>query len=114
MSQSSLKILVLGSNAQVADSAAVQLRGLGVESEFLAITNSPESDAEIARIIKSKDWDGITVGKFLQLHPEWLERVKGVVHKLNSKIVFILPVDRDDLENAVEQQFKIKLPITKT
>jgi UDP-N-acetyl-D-mannosaminuronic acid transferase (WecB/TagA/CpsF family) len=113
MSQSSLKILILGVDVKITDSATAQLRAQGIDADSLAISNTPESDAAIARIVDSKNWNGLIVGHGVRQNHEWFERVMRIINNTKPNIALIQTKDRNDVENAIEHHFNIKLPLTK-
>jgi dTDP-4-dehydrorhamnose reductase len=111
MSQSSLKILILGKDPQVGQEGATQLSAQGVDAASLAITDTRESDVAIANIAGSKKWDGLVLSKAVQDDNVWFERVLQVVKKSNPNIKLIQYKDRSDVPSAIERQFNVKLPL---
>src|SRR4051812_34751543 len=112
MSQSSINILIFGIDAKVANSASVRLRAQGIDADSLAISNTPESDTEIARIVNSEHWDGLIVGHGVRQDQKWFERVMRIVNDTKPNISLIESKGPNDVENAIERHFKVKLPLT--
>jgi UDP-N-acetyl-D-mannosaminuronic acid transferase (WecB/TagA/CpsF family) len=113
MSQSSLNILIFGIDPKIAESASAQLRDQGIDADALAVSNTPESDTEIAHIVNSKNWDGLIVGHGVRKDQEWFERVIRIVNNTKPNIAVIENKGPNDVKNAVERHFSIKLPLTK-
>jgi hypothetical protein len=112
MSQSSLSILTFGVDPKTAQSVSDRLRNKGVDAESLAVSNTPESDAEIARIVSSKNWNGFMVGNAVRQNTEWFERVKQIISNINPNIPLVYNNGPNDVENAIERHFNIQLPLT--
>ncbi len=112
MNQSSLSILIFGVEAKLAQSVSDRLRGKGIDADSLGVSNTPESDAEIARIVSSKNWNGLIVGNAVRENPEWFERVKQIVNNVNPNIPVVYNNGPNDVENAIERHFNVQLPLT--
>jgi hypothetical protein len=110
MSQSSLSILLMGLSPSLVDSVKNRLFARGVNMEGLVVTNTPWSDAEIARIVSSKNWSGIIIGYGVQMNREMYERVVQIVQRVNPNIPLLHHAGSDDAENAIERHFNIRLP----
>ena len=109
MSQTSLSIVTFGIDQSLLQQVSDRLRSKGINAESHLIANTPSSDAEITSVISSKKWDGLIIGLGIQKDTAWHDRVVEIVKKANSNIAVIDYKGSDDLESAIERQFKIKL-----
>ena len=109
-----LSVLVFGIDSTVTDKVSARLQSQGVDARSLAISNTPESDAEIQRVAGEKNWSGLIVGHGVRQDQEWFERVMKIVNEVNSNISTVNTKGPDDVENAIERHFDVKLPLTRT
>jgi UDP-N-acetyl-D-mannosaminuronic acid transferase (WecB/TagA/CpsF family) len=115
MSQSSaLSILVFGLDPKTAQSVNDRLHARGVDSDAVAVSDTPESDAEIVRLVSSKNWNGLIVGYGVRKQNKWFERVMQIVTSTNPNVPLIHTEGPTDAENAIERHFNIQLPQTTT
>jgi hypothetical protein len=109
MSRSSLKILIFGVDVKSTDSIRNQLRAQGIDADSLTISNTRTSDTAIRRIVDSKNWDGLIVDNSVRQDDEWFERVMNIVNNSKSKISLIQSKGPNDVQNAIERHFNVKL-----
>ncbi|UJR14295.1 hypothetical protein I4U23_001285 [Adineta vaga] len=103
----SLNILIFGVDNQVTDGVSNRLRSQGIQAESLVISNTQESDTEIERILRSKDWNGLIVGHGVRQDQEWFERIMNIVNTTNPNVSIINTKGPDDVENAIERYFNV-------
>ncbi|UJR11275.1 hypothetical protein I4U23_015457 [Adineta vaga] len=101
-------------SASILDSVKNRLVVQGIDVGTLAVTNEPSCDNEIARIASSKDWNGVIVGYGVRNDTDWFERVLQIIHSANPNISLIDHKNPDDVENAIERHYNIRLPLNKT
>jgi hypothetical protein len=111
MSQPPLSILALGITPDIVYSVNNRLRAQGVDATSLVITNKSSSDAEIARVASSKNWNGLMVGYGIRNDAEWFKRVIQIIHYANPNIPLIDHRGPSDAENAIERHFNVRLPL---
>ena len=114
MSQPPLSILAFGIDSHLVSTVNNRLRAQGIDAESLAISNTPSSDAEIAQIVRSKNWNGFFVGYGVRHDRQWFERVKRIVHDANPNIPLIHHEGPSDAERAIERHFNVRLPLVRT
>ncbi|CAF1408077.1 unnamed protein product, partial [Didymodactylos carnosus] len=56
-----------------------------VDAKGLVVTNTPACDAEIARVVKEKDWNGLFIGYGVRHDQQWFDRIINVVNQSNPK-----------------------------
>lgn len=113
MSQTSLKVLIVADNPQLCEESSNALKQQGVNCVAIAVADTTSDDAEVTKVAKSETWDGYIVGKGIQKNQAWFDRVKTLVQSGSPGTIFVDPASRDDVNNALEQKFNIKLPIQK-
>ncbi len=114
MSQPPLSILALGITPNIVYSVNNRLLAQGVDATSLVIANTSSSDAEIARVAKSKNWSGFMVGYGIRNDREWFKRVVQIIHYANPNIPLINHQGPSDAENAIERHFNVRLPLKTT
>jgi hypothetical protein len=112
MNQTPLSIVTFGVDQNTARRVKDRLCARGINAESYVVSNTPTSDAEIANIVTSKNWDGLIIGFGVQKDRPWYERILEVIKKANPNLPLIHHQGPDDLENAIERHFKIQLPPT--
>jgi hypothetical protein len=112
MNHSPLNILIFGVEVKLAQSVSQRLRGKGIDTDSLGVSNTPERDAGIARTVSSKNWSDLIVGNGVRENSEWFERVKKIVNNVNSTISVVYNNGPNDVENAIERHFNVQLPLT--
>jgi UDP-N-acetyl-D-mannosaminuronic acid transferase (WecB/TagA/CpsF family) len=110
MTRPALRIVTFGIAQHTARQVSDRLCARGIDAESHVVSNTPAGDAEIARVLTSKKWDGLMIGLGVQKQPEWYERVVEVVKNANPNVPLIQHEGPNDLENAIERHFKIQLP----
>ena len=111
MSQPSLSILLLGMSPYLVHTVTNRLRAQGIDVGSIVVTNSLSSDAEVARLVSSKNWNGFIIGKGVESYREWYQRLLQIIHNINPNIPMIHSRGPDDGENAIERQFNVRLPL---
>ena len=111
MNQPPLSILALRITPSIVSSVNDRLLAQGVDATSLVVTNTSSSDAEIIRVVSSKNWSGLMVGYGVRNDSEWFKRVVQIIHDANPKIQLIHHEVPGDGENAIERHFKVRLPL---
>jgi hypothetical protein len=114
MSQPPLSILALGITPAIVHSVNNRLLAQGIDATSLVVTNTPSSDAEIARVASSKNWSGLMVGYGIRGDREWFKRIIQIIHSANPNIPLIHHEGPGDAENAIERHFNVRLPLKTT
>ncbi|CAF1599212.1 unnamed protein product [Didymodactylos carnosus] len=83
----------------------------GVDAKGLVVTNTPACDAEIARVVKEKDWNGLFIGYGVRHDQQWFDRIINVVNQSNPKVKLLHHNGPSDVQNAIERHFHVKLPL---
>jgi hypothetical protein len=64
--------------------------------------------------VNSKNWDGLIVGHGVRKDQDSFERVMRIVNNTKPNIAEIQSNEPNDVKNAIERHFNVKLPLTKT
>ena len=110
-SRTSLSLLSFGCSPTIARAFQERMRNQGVDATSLAISNTPEGDAEIVRGITSRDWSCWMVGLGLMQDRVWFERVMTIVKTANPHVPMLDIHGPGDVENAIVRQLGVKLPL---
>ena len=102
---------MLGLSPSIVHSVNDRVRAQGVDSKSIAISNTSTCDAEISRIVRSKNWNGLFIGYGVRQDQKWYERVLKIVHEANPNLPLIQHNGPSDVENAIERHFNVRLPL---
>ncbi|UJR15910.1 hypothetical protein I4U23_002831 [Adineta vaga] len=110
----SWKILGIGRGAETAEKAEKYMRELNFpNAKVIALQNDKASDDKFIEILKSDEWDGVSVGggingfddafekEVTTLH--WFNRIVNLVHEHAPKAKLIFVTGPNDIADAAER-----------